>query len=235
MSLFGTVKNAEAASPVRISWRITLIVLAGGFLAALVVVGWFVLHPRPRVCELPIASLFRRDELWYQIGHTNPFTGVLLEFYPDGAPLSRSAISNGQLNGLSEGWHTNRQAQIREHFRANISDGLRTKWHPNGNKLSEVTIVQGKIEGLFRRWREDGTLAEEIQMRDGKPDGNCRAYYESGFLKTESQMRNGQLIEQTSWKDGERRCQPVSELIQFPTDRGIQSGGRMSSAAEGRH
>ncbi len=185
--------------------KIKVILWIGGFAVALALVYSFMLRVHPGNLEVPRAGLLRRDELWYQIGRTNPFTGVMIEFYSDGALLSRSMISNGQLNGLSEGWHTNGQMQIREYYSANLSDGLRTKWYPDGNKFSEAMIVQGKIEGTFRRWHENGTLAEEIEMCNGKPDGVGSAYYKNGSLKTESQMRNGQVIKQTSWKEGERQ------------------------------
>jgi antitoxin component YwqK of YwqJK toxin-antitoxin module len=46
-------------------------------------------------------------------------------------------VSNGQLNGVSEGWFTNGVLQIREHFMDGSSEGPVTKWHSSGAKLSE--------------------------------------------------------------------------------------------------
>ena len=141
---------------------------------------------------------------WQIRGQTNAFTGLLLDTYDEGNRKSLSAVSNGLLQGLSRGWHTNGQQQVEEHFVAGISHGLRTKWHSNGQKLSEVNIVEGKLHGTFRRWDEQGFLTEEIEMKDGQPDGMSRAFYPSGSLKIEARLQQGQVIETHQWQDGEK-------------------------------
>jgi len=160
----------------------------------------------PPPAEVALTNLLHRSGFWWQkeAGRTNLFTGVLVDYYPGGLLMSRSVVSNGQLNGLSEGWFTNRQMQIREYYRTNVADGLRTKWYPNGQKLSEAPIVLGKIEGTFRRWHVNGKLAEEIPMHNGQPDGVGRVYFESGCLKEEIEMRAGKEVHRTSHQDGER-------------------------------
>lgn len=160
---------------------------------------------RPMV-EMNRTNLVRLQERWCEAGHTNPFTGVLLEVYPGGGLMSRSVISNGWLNGLSQGWFTNGQMQIQETYHDNVADGLRTKWYPNGQKLSEATIMHGQIEGIFRRWHEDGSLAEEIPMHDGHQEGLGRAYYASGFLAEQVDVRAGKVLNQQTWKDGEHKA-----------------------------
>ena len=138
-------------------------------------------------------------------GQTNAFTGIMIENASDGSLRSRSMISNGWLHGLSEGWHTNGQLQVTEHFKESVSHGIRTKWYPNGTKLSEGMIVDGMFHGTFRRWSDSGALAEQIEFVSGQPDGMAVAYFESGFLKTRAIMLAGKVIEQASWKDGENK------------------------------
>lgn len=171
---------------------------------ALLLAGRLRPHPQPAAALPQVArtNLVRRDGRWFAIGRTNPFTGVLLEYYPGGTLESRSAVSNGWLEGLSEGWHTNGQLEVRESFRTNVSNGLRTKWYPSGHRLSEATIVLGKMEEVFRRWHENGTLAEEIPMRAGKIEGVGRAYYEDGSLQTELTMHDSQVVGTKSWPKG---------------------------------
>lgn len=139
-------------------------------------------------------------------GQTNGFTGFLLTTYDDGALKSRSAVSNGLPQGLSEGWHTNGQQQVEEYFHAGLSHGLRSKWHENGRLLSKVMIMEGKLEGTFQQWHPDGTLAEQVELKAGVPDGISRAYYPSGFLKSEVHLREGEVLDQEFWKDGEHRA-----------------------------
>jgi antitoxin component YwqK of YwqJK toxin-antitoxin module len=158
--------------------------------------------PKPTI-GLTREHLTLRDGRLYVNGADTPFDGFLVEKYPNGALKSRSAIAQGKLNGLSEGWHTNGVLQVREHFVADVSDGLREKFYDTGARLSEAQIVHGQIDGLFRRWDEQAELVEEIRMTNGQPDGEAWAFYPSGFVKARAQMQSGKLVARQSWNDGE--------------------------------
>lgn len=164
--------------------------------------------PQQSAAEPPAVSrtnLLLLEGRWFQLPQTNLFTGYLVEHYPDGSLLSRSAVSNGLLNGVSEGWYTNGQIQIREHYQDSVADGSRQKWHENGQPKSEAMVVQGKLEGTFRSWHENGQLAEKIEMKRGNPDGPAWAFYPSGFVKAETKVRDGQVVAQQSWEDGQHQ------------------------------
>jgi len=143
-------------------------------------------------------------------GGEAPFSGFMVERYDSGGLKTRSYISEGLMDGASEGWFTNGIRQVREPFVNGVSHGLRSKWYPNGAKLSEADIADGKLNGVFRRWNEDGALIEEIQMREGEPDGISRAYFPSGFLKTEVLMARGHVVRRSSWSDHEFKGAPLS-------------------------
>jgi antitoxin component YwqK of YwqJK toxin-antitoxin module len=150
-------------------------------------------------------DLIQVDGRWFRQGETNPFTGVMADYYPGGGRLSRCEIANGLPNGLTETWYTNGQIQVRENFKNGTSDGVREKWHENGARLSCATIVAGKVNGTFQSWHDNGQLSERIEMKLGRADGIARAFYASGFLKAETTVRDGQVLERKTWKDGERR------------------------------
>jgi antitoxin component YwqK of YwqJK toxin-antitoxin module len=184
---------------------------------AIAVGAWFVFlqikpHERPEsapdvaVREVPRGQLELRSARLYQISAANPFNGLMVEHYPDGALRSRSAVINGLLHGPSQGWHTNGQLQVTEHFKEGVSHGLRTKWHPNGVKHSEASIVDGKLQGPFRKWHDNGTLAEQVEFAAGQPDGLALAYFQSGFTKTRVRLKDGKVIEQQSWNDSEHKA-----------------------------
>ena len=153
--------------------------------------------------ELSRTNLVLKDGRLFQIGSTNPFTGMMLDHYPDGILQSRSTAVSGLLEGTSEGFYTNGQVQVREQFRSGKSHGTRVKWFPSGAKLSEAEVFDGKLNGLFRRWHENGQLAEQLHLRGGEPDGTSRSFYASGFLKGEAIHQSGQIVTQKFWKDGE--------------------------------
>ena len=184
------------------------LVLAG--LCALAIVWFGRTGGQTSVKDTPRSSLILQDGKLFEKGAATPFTGTMVEHYPDGALKSRSQVAGGQLHGLSEGWHTNGLLQVTETFQAGVSHGIRSKWYENGRKLSEASIVQGRIHGTFRRWTDQGLLSEEVEMRHGQPDGLSLAFYPSGFIKAEAMMRAGEVLEQHFWKDGERQAPSVA-------------------------
>jgi antitoxin component YwqK of YwqJK toxin-antitoxin module len=181
------------------AWKLAFLLLAG---VVCLVVFW----PKP-VPEAPpevlASELARREGRLYHGNQKHPFSGVMLERYAGGGLKSRSVVHNGVLDGLSEGWHTNGQFQVREFFKQGVAHGRREKWHENGSKMSAGEIVEGKHEGVFRRWHENGTLAEELTLRRGEPDGLARTFYPSGFLQAQVTLKNGAVLEKKSWADGE--------------------------------
>ncbi len=138
-------------------------------------------------------------------GSDTPFTGFIVDYFASGSVRSRSAVSNGLLQGLSEGWYTNAQLQVSEHFKAGVSHGVRTKWYASGAKQSEANIVDGKLHGTFRQWHENQVLSEQVEFVQDQPEGASVAYFPSGYLKARVLMRGGKPVEQTFWKDGEKK------------------------------
>lgn len=190
-----------------LAWFLGLVVLGG-------ILAWIAYSRRPLpspptpppLAEVDASQLIRLDGRLVLRGNTNEaFTGWLTEHYPDGPLKSRSQISNGVLNGVSEGFHTNGILQIREQFVEGVGNGPVEKWHPDGSRLSEGTARHGQLEGTFRRWHTNGVLAEEIHLTNGQPHGSSRAWFASGSLKAEVELENGKVVRQTFWKDGEHR------------------------------
>jgi MORN repeat variant len=116
----------------------------------------------------------------YSQGQTNLFTGYLVERYPGGELQSRSAISNGLMHGVSEGWYTNGVLAVREAFSEGKSHGVRTKWSMEGSLRSQATIAQGQLEGPYKEWHTNGKPSLEIHFRAGTALPNSQAWDESG-------------------------------------------------------
>lgn len=138
--------------------------------------------------------LILRDGRWMRTDQTNAFTGMMVEFYPDGTLLSRSAVSNGVLHGVSEGWWTNAVLAVRETFREGRSHGVRTKWDLGGRRISEADIREGRIDGFHREWHTNGQLAVEVAMAAGKPQGVSRRWNPDGTLIGQWSLSNGVVV-----------------------------------------
>lgn len=66
-----------------------------------------------------------------------PFTGVAVEFFPDGRACSEVPHLNGLRHGLMRGWH------------------------PSGLLRKEATLWYGGLHGYMREWDEQGHLISE--------------------------------------------------------------------------
>lgn len=196
---------AHTASPRPRQWLGPL--LAGVVLLVLACAVWVQLRPgtsRPDSSLAPEvlrADLEVRDGLLYRKGAAEPFTGTMVERYPDGALLSRSGVVAGRLHGLSEGWYPDGQLQVREHFVRGVSHGERVKWHSNGATQSVATIVEGQLHGRFLRWHENGVLAEEVTLSQGQPDGWAQSYYPDGRPKSRVRLVAGAVVESQFWPE----------------------------------
>lgn len=183
-------------------------------LALLAAVTAAVLMYRPRstppapLPEVARAALVPREGRLHLTNETAAFTGWLVEHYSDGGLRSRSMLSNGVLNGLSEGWTRAGVLEIRETYVEGVCQGLRTRWHTNGVVMSQTTFVAGRPEGVFRRWHANGALAEQIEFRAGQENGTSLALYPSGHLKAEATVADGKLVGNRSWPEGAMAAAP---------------------------
>jgi antitoxin component YwqK of YwqJK toxin-antitoxin module len=179
--------------------------LSGGTLRALIVltvllgVGLTAYRALRRQSPVSLEQVSRNNLVlqsgrWMKTGETNVFTGVMVEFYPDGTLQSRSVVSNGLLNGVSEGWRTNGVLAVREMFNAGRSHGVRTKWDESGNRIAETDIRAGEIEGMHREWHTNGQPALEVTMVSGKPHGLSRKWNPDGLLVGQWSLSNGVVL-----------------------------------------
>lgn len=190
-----------ATSPTRLG---LIIAIAAVALLALILVPR-VMRRSASPAQAAPSELTRQEGRLFLLGKDRPFTGLLVESYPDGSIRSRSALVEGLLHGVSEGYYTNGQLEVQEEFRHGVAHGIRTKYHPNGNIKSQGAILDGQIDGIYRCWNDHGFLESEVEMRRGQVHGLSRAYYPSGCLRTLARLEDGQILEQQSWADGERK------------------------------
>jgi len=138
--------------------------------------------------------LVLREGRWMKTNETNAFTGMMVEFYPDGTMQSRSVVSNGLLDGISEGWWTNGMLAVRETFQAGRSHGVRTKWNMSGSRIAESGIRDGQLDGVHREWHTNGRPSLEVSMHSGKPHGLSRKWNPDGALVGQWSLSNGVVV-----------------------------------------
>ena len=150
--------------------------------------------PAPPVVERTRDQLEQRDGKLFEPEASEPFTGMLVEYYPEKKPKIAIEIQDGRPHGLSCGWYENGQMEVEERFVSGVSHGQRTRWHENGQKRSEAQIENGQITGKFFKWHDNGQKAAEATLVNGKPDGVSEAWHESGAPKSRVELRDGEIV-----------------------------------------
>jgi len=188
-----------------LSWLLSLSALVVG-----IGWGWFrTRSPQPPV-EATLEALEKVGDRLVWKGTRRGFTGRLVTREDNGVLRSASAVVDGRLHGLSEGWFTSGVLQIREPFVDGVSQGIRTKWRSDGTKESEASIRDGRIDGRFVRWNPDGSPSEEAFFQAGVPVGEARAWHPDGSLAFWCRLEQGKVVESKNWPPGECHGWPVS-------------------------
>jgi antitoxin component YwqK of YwqJK toxin-antitoxin module len=183
---------------------------AAGVVGVAVFGTFFVLRTQfspagPTLPESTHAELQRIDGRLAATDSNEAFTGTLVSHYPDGTLRARSAVEDGRLHGVSEGWYPDGSLETREHFREGVSNGLRERWHPNGQLASRAEIHDGRLHGVFRRWHENGQISQVVHMHDGVAHGLSLGYFPSGYLQAQVELDGGDVVRHEYWKDGYRK------------------------------
>ena len=194
--------------PASMRRRVVAWACLGAVVSVALGLGWVRFHrtgpAATAATERTASELVRQADRLCEKDGGRPFTGWLVERYPDAALKSRSWLSNGVLQGISEGWYTNGTLQVREHYAAGVSKGEVTRWSEDGAKESEGTALDGKLEGVFRRWYPTGRLSDEVRFSAGVPEGLSQAWHPDGSLKAEVRHQNGVIVERRFWRSGEK-------------------------------
>ena len=94
----------------------------------------------PRVIEYEQTQV--RDGLVYEVGVADPYTGTVVEHYPNGQRKVECNVVNGK------------------------PEGAFTAWYENGQKRTEGNVVNGQYNGVFTRWDENGQKLSETCFRN---------------------------------------------------------------------
>src|SRR5215472_16203252 len=105
----------------------------------------------------------RHDEdgkMWHE---GNLFTGLAVEYWPNGVVASEANYIDGIKDGPSVGWHDNGVPSVEKTYRIGRVTGTMRKWDRNGQLILEEEIYDGRA--LWRkRWDESGNLIEDYRL-----------------------------------------------------------------------
>ncbi|UZX01722.1 hypothetical protein F8G81_03130 [Arthrobacter sp. CDRTa11] len=104
-----------------------------------------------------------------QTWNDEPFTGIQVWRFPNGAIESETTYKDGLSDGLSRSW--DEQGQLRAQFtcRLGAMHGNRKKWHANG-QLAEDGNYEWGVRIDEKEYNGQGALISEFTLDPADPD-----------------------------------------------------------------
>ena len=111
-------------------------------------------------------SLQKRNDLYYQVNESSPYSGWAKKTYDSGQVATLQLYTEGLKSGVAIGWHENGQTNFEGTYKDGERDSFWTLWHENGQKAGEVSYKDGKKDGLWMLWHENGQKYREKTYKD---------------------------------------------------------------------
>lgn len=97
------------------------------------------------------------EGLWYEKDSELPFTGVVVEYWPNGQKRGESKIRDGKVQGKVTSWFENGRRKASAVFKDGRLNGKWIEWYENGQKKREREFLDDtEIPGSLKYWNEDG-------------------------------------------------------------------------------
>ena len=96
-----------------------------------------------------------KDQRWYVIGESEPYTGQTKRWTLEGWKQAEGAYRNGLQHGRWKTWWDNGNLRSAIEFENGKPSGSAIHWHTNGQRKTEGTFKNGKFTATAK-WGEAG-------------------------------------------------------------------------------
>lgn len=114
---------------------------------------------------VPLSQLQKTGDL--HLLNAAPFTGFVVDTYPDGARKARFHVVDGKADGVWAEWYPNGAIRFYSEWRAGKGEGPFIYFHPNGEISERVTARADIWDGVAEGWHPDGRKAFERVYQAG--------------------------------------------------------------------
>jgi antitoxin component YwqK of YwqJK toxin-antitoxin module len=119
----------------------------------------------PTAAVVPLAQLTKQGDLYLLNGA--PFTGIVIDTWPDGARKARFQVVDGKADGAWAEWYPDGAIRFYSEWRAGKGEGPFVYFHPNGEISERVTARADIWDGVAEGWHPDGKKAFERVYQAG--------------------------------------------------------------------
>lgn len=146
-------------------------------------------------------STFKASELQYDATkkiytdkNGQHITGMVQNFYPEGALKEESAVVEGKRHGLWKTFHKSGELDWERPYVQGEGEGIFKRYYKDGKVMIEAPHHAGYPEGLSKTYYPNGKLKEETLFVRGQKEGVSKEFYESGALKSETSYQDGRKL-----------------------------------------
>jgi len=120
-----------------------------------------------------------------------PFSGRIVERYPDGSIESMTPYQNGLRDGTAMSFFSNGGARWERSYVAGREEGLHRGWYDDGTLHFRYPYAGGVVDGNALEWFPDGTLYRDFNYVGGHEEGSQRMWHDDGTVRANYVVRNG--------------------------------------------
>ena len=134
------------------------------------------------------------DGVLLKIYKNKPFSGIIIEKFPNGKSKSWISMNNGLASGLWQEWYENGKLKFNGHWLNGKAHGLWEYYHENGVLRQEEFYDLETPIGIFRDYYNNGQVKLQSSWLNGKKHGIWKYYSENGILTKTEYFENNDLI-----------------------------------------
>jgi antitoxin component YwqK of YwqJK toxin-antitoxin module len=121
-----------------------------------------------------------------------PFSGFVIESYPNEKLASKNGYLNGELEGKQEKWYSNGSKMEIRFYHDNRKVGKHTGWWENKQMKFEYFIENDIPVKTHREWYPNGQLFSLSNYdNEGQPEGKQQMWFETGQIKANYIIKGG--------------------------------------------
>ena len=132
-----------------------------------------------------------RHDIAYQVNHTTPFSGTLLQHYDNGQNAIKVAFVKGKKVGKEQAWYANGQLSAEAKYHHGQLDGLAHSWYENGQLAETIHYAQGKRTGHYQEWDSNGQQISDLNYKNDQLDGKATLWYSNGKKRFSGHFKQG--------------------------------------------
>ncbi len=145
---------------------------------------------KQKIIELADSSISNRQGvLFYQ---EKPFTGIVIDKYPNNHLAMKNNYLNGMLEGKQEKWYPDGSKMEVRFYQENRKSGEHRGWWENGQMKYEYFIENDIPIKTHREWYKNEQLYSLSNYnQEGQPEGEQKMWFENGQIKSNYVIKDG--------------------------------------------